>query len=303
MRILIADKYPNKLKEELEKTGNLVYMPEISTKEQLKKEVRNIDILVVRSKTKVDKEIIDCAKKLKYVITGTHGTDHIDCEYLNKKNIRFDNIAEQDISVAEHVFALLLNLARDISLTSNYLKNGINLKDNVMGIELHNKILGVIGYGKIGKKVAEIAKGFRMKVLSYDVKDMQDENSISVGLEELLKTSDFITIHVPLTEETNHLIGEKEINQMKKGVYFINASRGGVVDENALYSAVVNDKIAKVGLDVSENPVDINNPWLSQEKVVVTPHIGGQTSESRERTIDKIIEKVAEFSKQIENGL
>lgn len=307
MKVLITDKYPDKLKDTLDKlVDEVTYLPGIK-EEDLKKEILDADIVIIRSRTKINKDVIDSAKNLKYVITGTHGTDHVDYEYLEALGIKFDNIAEQDVSVAEYVFGLLLNLARDITWTSNWLKKGKNMKNRVMGVELYEKTLGIVGYGKIGKKVAEIANGFGMKVLSYDIsKKTKDKNSKRVSLDALLKESDYITIHIPKTKDTYNLIGKKEIKKMKVGVYLINAARGEVVDENALFEDILSEdgKIRKLALDVSKLPLDLTNSWLSlsQKKVILTPHIGGQTAESRERTVNKIIKYVAKFVKEVENG-
>lgn len=299
-KIFITDPYPADTVERLKIYGEVSYEPKID-REELLKRVIDTDILIVRSRTKVDRELIEKAKNLKLVITGTHGTDHVDEGELMKRGIVFQNIAAQTESVAEHAIALMMALAKDIVKTHEALIKGRWIKPEVMGIELKGKTLGIIGLGKIGKRVAELANVIGMNVIAFDpYVNEEDAKKVSaklVSLEYLLKNSDIVSLHVPLTSETRHMISEKELGMMKKEAILINTSRGGVIDDEALYKALKEGKISKAGLDVFEVEPPFGSKLLELSNVIVTPHIAGQTYESRIRTSEGVVKVITDFVK------
>jgi len=252
------------------------------TREELLEKVKDVDALVVRSRTKVTREVIDSARRLKVIVRAGVGVDNIDVKAAFEKGVQVINTPKAPaVSVAELTIGFMLALARGIVRLNEATKNGTWLKGE-MGIELNGKVLGLIGLGSIGSEVARLAKAFGMKVQAYDPyvpPEHADRLSVKlVSLEELLRTSDFISIHVPLTPETKGLIGRDELNIVKNGAFLINTARGGVVDEAALYEALKNGKLAGAALDVFERePPPPDHPLFKLDNVILTPHIGGST--------------------------
>lgn len=291
----------------IKSSAEIAYRPGISRNDLLH-EIENYDVLVVRSRTTVDRGLIDRARDLKLVITATHGLDHIDIEYLRAKGIDYKNLSEQTNAVAEFVMALLLCMARKITLADRLSKNGSWRKDEMVGIEVSGKILGVVGFGRIGQSVAEKASALGMRVVTYeaDINPEKGERARTIGAEmvpfyDLLRMSDFITIHVPKTKTTSKMISKKEFALMKDGALLINAARGDVVDEEALLENLERGKLGGAAIDVySVQPPfskDQLRKIIADDKVVATPHIGGQTKEARRSTIDAISKILEEFVK------
>lgn len=289
----------------IESWAEVIYRPEIS-RDELLNEIEKYDVLVVRSRTTVDKGLIDRARKLRLIITATHGYDHIDIEYLRNKGIGFRNLSEQTNAVAEFVMALLLCMARKITLADRFSKNGLWRKDDLVGIEVHGKTLGVVGFGRIGQSVAEKASGFGMRVIIHEaeITPEKGKRAKSIGAEmvpfgDLLRRSDFITIHVPKTKTTSKMIGRKEFASMKDGAFIVNAARGDVVDEEALLEYLEKGKLGGVAIDVYSVQPPFSQAQLrsiiEDDKVVATPHIGGQTKEARRSTIEAISKMLEEF--------
>jgi len=305
LKILVTDPFPSSVIEKLEGYGEVTYLPTISNL-SLKKIINDKDILIIRSRTKVSSDLLRCAERLKAVITATHGTDHVDVAELKKKGIKFYNIAEQTNAVAEMVFALLLAMFRDLYYAISSMKQGEWKKAEIMGNELGGKSIGIIGYGRIGRRVAEIAsKGFKMKVLAHDMylteeaKQHALENGVQLtGFHELLKNSDIISVHLPLTEKTHNLIDNTEFALMKNGVYLLNLSRGDIINEEALLQALEKGKVAKAALDVFAEEPPSNKKLIAHKNLIATPHIAGQTIESRINTGQKIIEIVAKIANE-----
>ncbi|MEM3361303.1 MAG: phosphoserine phosphatase SerB [Candidatus Bathyarchaeia archaeon] len=277
--------------------------------EELKKEVANCDVLIVRSRTKVTKEIIDAGKNLKVVARAGAGVDNIDVEYAEKKGIKVicasDAVAN---SVAELTIGLILSLARQIPRADREMKNGKWIKNELEGWELRGKTLGIIGFGRIGQRVAQLAKAFGMRILVYDL-NQPSENSLNelgaqlVSLEKLLSDSDVITLHVPLTNQTYHMIGKDEMERMKDGVYIVNTSRGLVVDEEALFEALKTGKIAGAALDVYEKEPPNSCLVVKLQNVVCTPHIGAQTVEAQKDASIDIASKIIQLFKHTLEGV
>jgi D-3-phosphoglycerate dehydrogenase len=288
MKILIADAFSEKLPEMLREFG------EVTTN---KNEIEDADVLIVRSATKVGKEMVDKAKKLKLVIRGGVGLDNIDVAYCEKKGIRVMNTPEaSSVAVAELTFALMLGLIRNLVKAHTSMQKG-EWKKELKGSELYRKTLGIIGLGRIGTEVAKRAKAFGMRVIAFERTPKKTEFAEMVSFETLLKESDIITLHVPLTEETANMINKKTINKMKDGVILINTARGGLINEEDLVEALKKGKIKYAGLDVYKNEPPVNSPLLSLENVLLTPHLGAQTYENMERIEKRIYEIIKEFSR------
>lgn len=300
LKVLICDPIESEGVEILKDFGFEVMMKTGISQEALKNEVAKYHVLIVRSRTKVTKEIIDAGKNLKIIARAGAGVDNIDVEYAEKKGIKVICAPEAVITaVAELTFGLLLSLARQIPRADVAMKGGMWIKKEVKGWELHGKIVGIIGFGRIGQKVARLAKAFGMKILVCELNSppenvLKELDAQLVPLAELLRKSDVITLHVPLTRETYRMIGEREIQQMKNGVYLVNTSRGQVVDEKALFEALKTGKIAGASLDVYEEEPPKNSPLIKLPNVICTPHIGAQTVESQKNASIIIAHKIVE---------
>jgi len=275
------------------------YRPSI-TREELLQAVGGYDALIIRSRTKVDKGIIDKATRLKLVARPGTGLDNVDVDYAKSKGITVVYSPESLVeAVSEHVTLLMLALSRKLVLADESTKSGKWEKNSLMGSELKGKVLGIVGLGRIGKRIAEIAGTLGMSILMYDViqipQDVIDKLHCKVvTLDELFASADFITLHVPMTDETRHLVGTKRLGQMKKGSFLINTSRGGVVDEDALASALKDGRIGGAALDVFEKEPP-SGAILTAPRTILTPHIGGQTEEAQSDAITIIGDKVRSF--------
>ena len=287
VKILVSDPLAQEGIELLKKEKNLVV--DVKTKlspEELKKIIKNYDGLIVRSQTKVTKDIIKHAKKLKVVGRAGIGLDNIDLKEASKKGIIVMNSPMGNtISTAEHAFTLLLALSRNISQADASLKADKWERKKFMGVEVYGKILGIIGLGRIGSEVAKRALSFNMKVMAYDPflsKEKAEALGVEpVNLDELLKKSDYITIHTPLTGETRYIIDEKALAKVKHGVRIINCARGGIVKEKALIEAINKGKVAGAALDVYEKEPPIGELILKNDKIITTPHLGASTEEAQ----------------------
>lgn len=256
-----------------------------------------VTILVVRSKTKVNKELVDIMRSLECVITATHGIDHIDLGYLEEKGIKFYNVPVQSYDVAQGVIAYILAYSTNLVEGDRSMKRGEWKKKSLIGCRIKGKTLGIIGCGKIGKEVAKLGFALGMKVIVSDP-CLQDEKIVVVSLEELLRTSDFVTLNCPLTEETRHLIGREEIALMKDGAYLVNTARGGIIDEEALLDAVRAGKIG-TALDVYESSApfenETTNSLIKSERVIATPHSIGQTIDAIEEKGKGVIKAIKDY--------
>lgn len=256
--------------------------------------------LIVRSSTKVTAEVIERAIKLKVIGRAGTGLDNVDVVAATQKGIAVFNAAKGNtISAAEHTFALMLALARRIPQAQNSILNGKWERSKFKGIELFEKTLGIIGLGNIGKEVAKRALVFGMKVKAFDPlilpEIFQTVGVKKCDLEEIFRSSDFITIHVPYNEQTKHLVSDSQFEICKNSLRLINTSRGGVVDEAALYRALTSGKIAGAALDVFEEEPPGDNLLFRLENVVFTPHIGSGTLEAQIRVAQEIAELIADF--------
>lgn len=260
----------------------------------LAERVKDVEIVIVRSKTKITRRVIDAGKKLKIIGRPGVGLDNVDVKAAGERGIKVLNTPEAPAaSVAELVFGLMLCLSRKITIADSGMKNGKWLKTETKGRELFGKTLGLVGFGHIGSHIAKIATAAGMNVLAHDKYRKDAGAGVKlVGLEELLNAGDFVSLHVPLTDETRHLISGEKIAMMKPSAFLINTSRGGVVDEDALYTALSGKKIAGAGLDVfSTEPY--SGPLTRLDNVVLTPHIGASTDEAQLRAGMMLAEKIA----------
>ncbi len=265
--------------------------------EELKKIIQNYDALIVRSQTKVTKDIIKHAKRLKYIGRAGVGLDNIDVEAASKKGIVVMNAPGGNaISTAEHTLSLILSLSRNIPQANSSLKKGEWQRKKFMGVELYGKVLGIIGLGRIGTEVAKRALSFKMKVIACDpflipekAKSMGIE---SVNLDTLFKKSDYITVHTPFTDDTYHIIDDKAFKKMKKGVRIINCARGGIVDEKALAGAIKNKIVRGAALDVYEKEPPGQSAVVGMDEVITTPHLGASTEEAQVNVAIDIAETI-----------
>jgi len=264
---------------------------------ELKKIIKDYDALIVRSGTKVTSEIISAADKLRIIGRAGVGLDNVDVSAASKKGIIVVNApAGNTISTAEHTMSMILALSRNIPQAYSSMREGKWDRKKFMGSEVYNKVLGIVGVGRIGAEVARRAASFKMKVIGYDPylsEELARKMDIElVDLNTLFKQSDYITVHTPLTDETRHIIGEKEFKIMKDGVRVINCARGGIVDEKALDAAIESGKVAGAALDVYEKEPPADSPLLKRPNVITTPHLGASTEEAQVNVAIDIAESV-----------
>ncbi len=291
IKILVSDKIFDEGIKLLEEKGYQVTRAWDMPKAELPKIIGDYDVLIVRSATKVTGELLDYAKRLRVIGRAGEGLDNVDYQKAQKMGISLVNTPHVSyISVAELTIGHILALSRNIVQGTTTLREGKWEKDELMGHEVNGKTLGVIGCGYIGKTVERYALALGMKVLP--VEECVYDRFVPLG--EMLPHADFITIHVPLTPHTHHMISTKEFNLMKKGVKLIDCSRGGVVDQEALYQALVSGKVAGAALDVFEEEPPKNSKLLTLNNVIATPHMGAQTHEAQFKASIQIAKAVIE---------
>ena len=271
----------DELKDVAEVVTNFTISPE-----ELIKEIEDFDAIIVRSRTKVTREVIEAAKKLKIIARAGVGVDNVDVQAATERGVMVINAPEStSITVAEHTMGLILALSRKISIADSSVKAGKWEKSKFMGIELNGKTLGVIGMGRIGSQVVTRSKAFGMETIVYDPyiteKSASELGVTVVDLETLIKESDVMTIHVPLTPETKHLIAKPQFDMMKENAFIINCARGGIINEDDLYEALSSNKIRGAGLDVFEKEPPTMSKLCTLDNIVLTPHIAASTSEAQ----------------------
>jgi D-3-phosphoglycerate dehydrogenase len=301
MKVLISDSLSEQGITILKKAGLEVDIKTKLTPAELITEIGQYDGLVIRSGTKVTKEVIAAAKNLKVIGRAGSGLDNVDLPAATKRGIVVMNTpGGNTITTAEHTFALIFSMARQTPQANASVKSGKWEKNKFMGIELFDKTLGIVGLGQIGSWVARLAQGAGMKVIAYDTylspENAQKMGVLLVDLETLYAKSDIITLHTPMTAETKYLINADAIAKMKDGVRIINCARGGIVDESALLAALTSGKVAASASDVFEKePVDPNHPLLKLENFVCTPHLGAATLEAQENVALAIADQVVDY--------
>ncbi|MCT8336750.1 phosphoglycerate dehydrogenase [Methanoculleus sp. Afa-1] len=257
------------------------------TEDQLVASIGNYDALLVRSGTEVTARVIDAGERLKFIGRAGAGVDNIDTEAATRRGIIVANAPEGNtLAATEHTMAMMLSLARNIPQATASLKKGEWKRSKFMGVELNDKVLGIMGFGRIGREVAKRAQALEMKIIAYDPFITQ-ERAASLGVEmvpldELFRRADVITVHTPLIKETRHVINAKTIATMKDGVRLINCARGGIIDEAALADAITSGKVAGAALDVFESEPPTDSPVIGLDKVIITPHLGASTVEAQQ---------------------
>jgi len=298
MKVLICDATDPKALKIIEEAGiEVVNQPDI-TPEELIKVIPDFPCMVVRSRTKVTKEVLDAGTSLKSVVRAGVGLDNIDVGYAKEKGVKVLNTPSASTqSVAELTVAYLMALARNIPLMAASMKAGKWEKKSFLGSEVSGKKLGLIGSGRIGQAVADRAISLGMTVVAYDPYVTQLPNITLMELNDLLAEADYISLHIPHTDETHNILDASAFAKMKDGVRIINCARGGTIDEEALYQAIQEGKVAGAALDVfAEEPL-IDPKLFSLDQVMGSPHIGAGTAEAKERVGQVAAEKVIETLK------
>ncbi len=297
MRILITDGISEDGRKILENAGHECVIQHYEP-EELVRQIPDYDAILVRSATKVPKEVIDAGKKLKVIARGGAGIDNIDHKYAKTLGIPVLNTpGANSASVAELALAHILALSRFIHISNVSMREGKWEKKKYKGIEVNGRTLGIVGLGKIGRLLAQKAIALGMNILVYDIDDVKTDLPLTkVSLDDLLAQSDFVSLHVPKMSEP--LINADALKKMKKTAYLINCARGGVVDEKELLDALNTGEIAGAGLDVFEEEPTHNLELVSHPKVSVTPHVGASTVEAQDRVGIEIATKIVEALKK-----
>ncbi|MBE9470317.1 MAG: phosphoglycerate dehydrogenase [Chloroflexi bacterium] len=296
MKVLIADRIDKEGIEFLRQHVDVTVEPGLNP-EDLKAKIGDYDALVVRSQTKVRAEIIERGEKLKVIGRAGVGTDNIDVDAATRKGIVVVNAPTANtVSAAEHTIALMLALARNVPEANNQLKSGKWQREKLIGVELRNKTLGIIGLGNVGSEVAKRAQAFEMHVIAHDPFVSTDfARNIKVDLaplDEVLAEADFLSLHVPLTTTTTQLIGAEELAKVKPTARIINCARGGLVDEKEVVKAIEEGRLAGAAFDVFEREPLTKSSLFKNERIIITPHLGASTTEAQAQAAQDIAEQV-----------
>lgn len=309
MRILAVDELHHSFEDRLVLEGCVVdYRLDINSKNELIENLKNYDVLVVRSKFFIDKEIIDILPENFVIARAGAGMDNIDEEYCLQKNIRLINAPEGNRdAVAEHVIGMILSKYRNILKSHTEITKKQWLREENRGYELKGKSIGIIGFGNTGSMLAKKLSGFEMNIIAYDkyLSEINDSNVKQVSIKEITTEADIISIHVPLTSETRHMINSDFLNSLEKKPFIINASRGKVIKTSDLLDALNNGKVMAAALDVLENERldslnsdenQVFNQLINSEKVLLTSHIAGWTFESYRRISEVLAQKILQIN-------
>ena len=298
MKVLICDATDPKALKLIEEAGiEVVNQPDI-TPEELLEVIPDFPCMVVRSRTKVTKDVLDAGTSLKSVVRAGVGLDNIDVAYAQEKGIKVLNTPSASTqSVAELTVAYLLALARNIPLMTASMKAGKWEKKSFLGSEVSGKTLGLIGSGRIGSAVADRAMALGMTVIAFDPYVTELPNITLMDLDELLAKADYISLHVPHTDETHNILDAAAFNKVKQGVRIINCGRGGTIDEMALYQAIQDGKVAGAALDVFADEPLSDTKLFSLDQVMGSPHIGAGTQEAKARVGEEAAQQVIETLK------
>lgn len=295
MKILICDNLNQKVYKELETIGDCLDISKSDSKEKdLTDHIKDSEIVVIRSATKLTKEVLDNAEKLKIIARCGVGVDNVDLEFAKSKNIFVTNSPSANlISVVELTVALIISASRKLSLADAHLKNGQWNRSEFLGYELYGKTLGIVGFGKAGRLVAERMKSFGMSIVFYDpyVTDWSGSEE-SLELDDLLRTADVVSIHVIKTKDTENLISKDKLDLLKQNSIIVNTSRGGVLDEEYLLALLESEKIFGAVLDVYSNEPPENVDRYNGLNLVTTPHIGASTNEAQLKAGLETIENI-----------
>jgi D-3-phosphoglycerate dehydrogenase len=296
-KILVADPLNPEAFEELKSVPDFeVTLKTGMDEEELTKTIPDFNAAVVRSATKVTRNAIEAASNLEIIVRAGIGLDNIDVTAAQEKGVQVANTpASTSVSVAEHTLGLMIATVRNHGQANLSMKQHKWEKKAMSGTELYEKTLGIIGMGRIGQEVAKRALAFGMKVIGYDIVDVQTNLDVQqVSWEELLSQADMITLHLPLTEKTKHMINDKEFEMMKEGIIIINASRGGIVDEQALFRALKSGKVRAAAIDVFEKEPPEEFSLIDHPNVIATPHIGAAAKEGQKRAGMEVVKILKE---------
>jgi D-3-phosphoglycerate dehydrogenase len=302
IKVLVSDPIHDDGVKILEDAGFEVTQKTDISMDELKGEIGKYDAIVIRSRTKLTEDVLEHSGRLKVIARAGVGLDNVDTKYAKDHGIDVYNSPEAPTNaVAELTLGFMLDMARNISHADTTMKQGKWEKNKLEGIEISGRTLGIIGFGRIGYTLGKKAKALGMDVLAYDV--MMDKlihfveeiEAKAVFLDTLLEDSDFISVHVPLLPQTRHMISTEQFNKMKKGVYVINAARGGIIDEEALKKALDSGKVAGAALDVYEEEPNPNPDLVKRSDVVCTPHIGAGSEEAQRGNSTIVAEKLVKF--------
>jgi len=309
-KLLIVDKMPQLLITGLEDIGyECDYKPDVNA-EEVHDAIHDYEGLIIRSKLPVDAELIDKASKLKFIARGGSGMETIDHEYAESKGIKCINAPEGNRdAVGEHAMALLLSMLNNLPIGDKEVREGKWLREKNRGVELKGKTVGIIGFGNMGSAFAKRLKGFDVNVIAYDKqkKDFSNEFVKEVDLATIFKETDILSLHVPLTPETDYLVNDEFINKFSKNFYLINTARGKIVNTKDLTKNIESGKILGAGLDVLEIEDqsceklvfngNADEEWLKYfmtcDKVVLTPHVAGLSYRSKDRIAEILVEKIS----------
>ncbi len=311
MKVLIADPISKIGISILEDSGlDTIYAPD-SSQTKIYKMIKDVDGLIVRSGTVVDSKMINYAEKLQVIGRAGVGVDNINISTATRKGIVVMNTPDVNtISAAEHTVALILTLSRNIHLGHNALMKGHWNRHELIGTELQNKILGIIGLGKIGKEVMDRCRSFGMKIIVYDPyinhELYSDQEVYITNLDDLVKQADYITLHIPLNENTKNLFDYKRLKKMKPSSHIINVSRGGIINEYDLAKALNERVILGAAIDVfAMEPINHTNPLLNASNILLSPHLGASTAEAKEGVSKAICEQISDYllNEKLSNAL
>ena len=295
MKILICDNLNQQVYKELETIGDCVDISKSNSRDKdLANHIKDCEIVVIRSATKLTKEVLDKAEQLKIIARGGVGIDNVDLDFAKSKSIFVTNSPSANlISVVELTVALIISVSRKLSLADSHLKKGEWNRSQFLGNELYGKTLGIVGFGKAGRLVAERMKSFGMSIVFYDpyVTDWNGSEE-SIKLDDLLRTADVVSIHVIKTKDTENLISKDMLDLLKPSSVIINTSRGGVLDEDYLFELLESEKIFGAGLDVYSNEPPKNVDRYKGLNLVTTPHIGASTNEAQLKAGLETIENI-----------
>ena len=304
MKVLVSDNLSATGVEILKKESGLeVDVKTGMSKEELIATIPAYDGLIVRSATKVVAEVIEAATHLKVIGRAGIGVDNIDLNAAGQKGIIVMNAPEGNIiTTAEHTMALMLSMSRNVAQASWSLRNKTWAPKKFMGVELYEKTLGIVGFGRIGSIVAERARAFHMKILVHDPYISQERAEKAgvelVELKDILGRSDFLTLHTPGMADGKALLGKEEFNQVKPGIRIVNCARGSLIDDAALIEAIKDGKVARAALDVyTKEPLDTESPLLAVDEITCTPHLGASTGEAQEKVAIAICDQIIDYLK------
>ena len=305
VKILVCDPIHDDGIKMLRDAGFTLDLDTDVTKEELVKKIGGYDAIVIRSRTKVTREVLDAAENLKAIARAGVGLDNVDLAYAKEKGVEVFNSPEAPCNaVAELVLGMMFNMARMITKADTGMKQGKWEKNQLTGFEIQGKTLGIIGFGRIGYTLGKKAKCLGMRVITYDVlmdkliHFVEEIEAEAVDLDTLYEQSDFITVHVPLLPQTKYMIGTEQFNKMRDGVYVINAARGGIIEEAALKEALDSGKVKGAALDVYEQEPNPDEELVRRPNVLCTPHIGAGSLEAQIGNSTIVAEKLIKFFKK-----